>query len=324
MSNMNRHQAFFFVLGLFAASNQAYVLTTPKKCVTSLQATVGKGESIYSLPALYDLAFGYRDFEEEVDFLLNTHERLAGRPALSVLELAAGPARHALTALSDTSIQTATAVDSSKEMADYAKEIALEMLDEQQLKSFQYCVDDMRSFRYKNGKDSVDTVWILLGSLQHLTSNDDVISCLQAVREALSEDGTVVLELPHPRETFSMVECTKNSWKVPLEDDSGNESGELKIIWGDDGDTFDPIQQVRQFTVAMELMGVAQSEGIQNIRQVVPLRLFTAQEIGALARCAGLELVEMHGALEEGVQVDDEMLAFRLVCVLQHQKNPKF
>ena len=32
------------------------------------------GSQIYSLPALYDLAFGYRNFESEVDFLVYAHE----------------------------------------------------------------------------------------------------------------------------------------------------------------------------------------------------------------------------------------------------------
>lgn len=310
------------VTSIFLTSNQAFVLVTTKHAsTTSLHAAVDKEKSIYSLPALYDLAFGYRDFEEEVDFLLNTHERLVGRPASSVLEFAAGPARHALTALADdsSSIQSAIAVDSSKEMAEYAKQIAAELLDEHQIKSFQYCVDDMRAFRF--GENQVDTAWILLGSLQHMTTNKDVVACLQAARQALSDDGTIVLELPHPRETFSMVECTKNSWKVPLEDDAGEESGELKIIWGDDGDSFDPINQVRQFTVSMELSGVQESADIQSVREIVPMRLFTAQEIDALAYCAGLEVVEMHGALEEGVKVDDDLLAFRLVCVLRKGKN---
>jgi hypothetical protein len=49
----------------------------------------------------------------------------------------------------------------------------------------------------------------------------------------------------------------------------------------------------------------------------VPLRLFTAQEIDALARCAGFEMVEMYGSLDEEVKVDDEDLAFRLVSVLR-------
>jgi len=32
------------------------------------------GSEIYSLPALYDLAFGYRNFESEVDFLIYAHQ----------------------------------------------------------------------------------------------------------------------------------------------------------------------------------------------------------------------------------------------------------
>ena len=52
--------------------------------------------SVYGAPALYDLAFGYRDFARECAFLRGVYERRWGRPPQSFLELAAGPARHAL------------------------------------------------------------------------------------------------------------------------------------------------------------------------------------------------------------------------------------
>jgi hypothetical protein len=113
-----------------------------------------------------------------------------------------------------------------------------------------------------------------------------------------------------------MVECTRNGWEVPLEDENGEETGELQIIWGDDNDDFDPISQVRQFTVAMELKGVENSD-LQSVREVVPLRLFTSQEIDAFARIVGFEVRSLHGALADGVNVNDGDEAFRLVCVLQ-------
>jgi hypothetical protein len=47
------------------------------------------------------------------------------------------------------------------------------------------------------------------------------------------------------------------------------------------------------------------------------MRLYTAQEIDALARCAGFEVVAMYGALDAEVNVNDEDLAFRLVSVLR-------
>ena len=96
-----------------------------------------------------------------------------------------------------------------------------------------------------NASETFDSAWILLGSLQHLQTNQDVISCFESACQALKQGGTLIVELPHPRETFSMVECTKNGWEVPLEDENGMEYGELKVIWGDESDTFDAIRQVR-------------------------------------------------------------------------------
>lgn len=47
------------------------------------------------------------------------------------------------------------------------------------------------------------------------------------------------------------------------------------------------------------------------------MRLFTCLEVEALAQLAGFACVARYGALEHGVKVDDEELAFRLVAVLQ-------
>lgn len=314
-------------------------------------------QTIYSMPALYDLAFGYRDFDEEVDFLLARHAEMTTTAVRSLVEVAAGPARHSLTALrlaqqqqqqSSSSVNGETfvvhCIDSSPAMAGYAQQLlenecaALEAaapLQAAQLRdNFHYQVADMRNFTIER---KVDTAWILLGSLQHLTTNTDVIQCLQSVHRALQPHGTVWIELPHPRETFAMVECTRNGWKVPLDlardvsdsvydDDDSDEdeesessAGGLSIVWGDEGDEFDPITQVRQFTIKMELTGMETSDEMQSIKQVVPLRLFTAQEIDALARCAGFQVVAMFGALEEGVSVQDDEASFRLICGLRKQ-----
>ena len=105
-------------------------------------------------------------------------------------------------------------------------------------------------------------------------------------------------------------------------------------MWGDDGDTFDPITQVRQFSIRFDVSGLDDNTNENNdgtvaspdvtrtsLEQVVPMRLFTAQEIDALARCAGLEVVAMYGALEHDVDVNDEEASYRLVCVLQKQNR---
>lgn len=288
----------------------------------------GAGQ-IYSRPALYDLAFGYRNYDDEVQFMIDIHSKYSaeGNPPRDVLELAAGPARHSITSLvlPTSPVKTATAVDLSPDMVKYGIENADYELGNtgDARDNFIYVEGDMRNFCPSGESErsaSYDCAWILLGSMQHLITNDDAISCLQSAARALRSAGTLIVELPHPRELFTLGECTRNGWEVPLEDESGEEYGELKIVWGDDNDHFDSIRQVRDFTVAMELTGVDEP---QSIQEVVPMRHFTAQEIDALARCAGLEVAAMYGALSEEVAVDTEEEAFRLVCVLRRIQSSR-
>ena len=100
-------------------------------------------------------------------------------------------------------------------------------------------------------------------------------------------------------------------------------------VWGDEDDEFDPIAQVRQFTVAMTLkvnnpedipkedplFMQMNEEGKTEVKEIVPMRLYTLQEIDALARCAGLEMVAKYGALDKEVAMTEEDDAYRMVCV---------
>lgn len=298
------------------------------------ETIISEDGCIYSRPALYDLAFGYRNYEEEVRFLIESHQKYSdptdsGRdesvPHLNLMEIAAGPARHSITALRNfgSSVNSCTAVDLSTDMINYSKEVADEELGDAGIggkrDSFNYIQSDMRDIQSIK-KESIDAGWILLGSMQHLTTNDDVISCFQSISKLLRKGGTLTLELPHPRETFSMVECTRNGWEVPLEDENG-EYGELKIVWGDENDVFDPIRQVRDFTISMQLESkddsIKHDADMQSVKEVVPMRLFTAQEIDALGRIAGFEVKGLYGALSEEVDISSDDEAFRLVCILR-------
>lgn len=317
-------------------------------------------DNIYSMPPLYDLAFGYRSYEEEVDFLLDVHNKYAktksssdGSRSLRLLELAAGPARHSLAALSEhavSEVDSVMALDRSHAMVEYGLQNADHELGlaggGSRRDDFEYVCGDMRhaaDYTTTSSSSSAlfDSAWLLLGSMQHLLTNDDIIACFSSLHSMIQLGGTVVIELPHPRETFSMGECTKNGWTVPLIenelDDNGEEReyGELNIVWGDEDDEFDPVCQIRHFTVGMELKlndvndipkddDDASSlflqmtkDGRANLKDIVPMRLFTLQEIDALARCAGFELVAKYGALAEDVSIEDEDEAFRMVCVLR-------
>jgi SAM-dependent methyltransferase len=316
---------------------------------------VGAGADIYSKPSLYDLAFGYRDFEAEVDFLTYAHEKYSPsrEEPKRILELAAGPARHSLISLTGEGFDNyvhATAVDLSADMKDYAIDLVqneyshhakenerspLNIVDEVSNPSdestFQYLLGDMRSIDESKAitVNSFDTAWILLGSLQHLNTNQDVIQCFKSINRCLSDDGTLVIELPHPQEAFSMVECTRNTWEVPLEL-SNDSSAKLKVLWGDETDKFNPVTQVRDFSVRFDLTSDGDKGGDDDstnqstsLSQIIPTRLFTAQEMHALAQCGGFEVAAMYGALDPDVSIMDfeTELAYRMVCVLRKQQN---
>ena len=305
--------------------NEPTIMPKQKTAKTNLLNESSKND-IYSFPALYDLAFGYRSYEDEVQFLLESHKRhnsIEPKTSLRILELAAGPGRHSIAALNQDqhSVQGCTAIDISHDMACYSKELSENELFDPQAKKdlFQYYVDDMRKLESVQCEEEYDTAWLLLGSIAHMITNDDVENCFRSTAKVLKKGGTFILELAHPRETFTMVECTKNAWTVPLEDDSGVDDlfGELSILWGDDDDKFDPIRQVRDFTVSMELKESANNKITQKMKEIVPMRLFTSQEIDALARLAGFQVVEMFGALDEDVDINNDEEAYRLVCILK-------
>lgn len=247
-----------------------------------------------------------------------------------MLELAAGPARHSLTALADSDcpVEECRAVDASPEMAAYAAGLATEKLGGDDASAFGYAVADVRRTTAADvggdGTEPFDAAWMLLGSLQHLSTNADALDMLRSVGSLVRSGGTLVLELPHPRELFSLVECTRNGWTVPLEsndEDDHDEGGELEVVWGDDDDVFCPVTQIRHATVELRLTyrdGSATRTRRRRVREVVPMRHYTAQEVDALAVGSGCwSVAAMYGALDADVKVTDDEAAYRLVCVLR-------
>ena len=179
-----------------------------------------------------------------------------------------------------------------------------------------------------------DVVACLLGSLSHL-SGEEVGSCFAGVQSLLSPAGVFVLELAHPRLLFdgSTVRAARRSeggggWEVPCWD-ARAPGLRLRVQWGAPSDAFDPLTQVLQRTVSVEVQEVPEEleerplaqAGCpgqpRTLRSVVSTRLFTRPELELLARAAGLRVVAAHGDLDQAVQASDPQ-AERLVLVFAH------
>ena len=119
---------------------------------------------------------------------------------------------------------------------------------------------------------------------------------------------------PPPSEGWTVPEGQDNGLGIGLDGEDGG--GFLEVIWGDDADEFNPITQIRQASVELSLERGDQV--VQQVKQTLPQREYTAQELVAYAAASGVfEEPRFYGALEpEFVDVADEEAAFRLVAVL--------
>jgi hypothetical protein len=135
---------------------------------------------LYARPAIYAQAYGYRQIAAECDFAVAAAEVL-GRPAGSVVELAAGPAAHARE-LARRGLWAA-AVDHHPAMIAYLAATAPEICAIQA---------ELTAFVLPR---AVDLALCPLGGLAYLLDDAAWLAALAATRAALVPGGLLVAEL---------------------------------------------------------------------------------------------------------------------------------
>ena len=264
---------------------------------------------IYDEPELYQLACAYRDVPAEVTALLAwcaSHGALAGgRPAGSVLELAAGPAEHARE-LAGRGLR-ATVLDRSPAMCAYAAAQA-----KLSGTSLDVVEADMRDFRIE---DTFDVAVTMLNSLCHLFTLDDLVRHLAAVHGHLADGGLYIVELAHPADFFTPVPRTSSEWTI----DAGGVHAEIR--WGGREDRIDPLTQVTR--EHMTITATSADGTIRTVSDVVPNRFWTLTEFRAAVALAnarlaggGFELVATYGDFDETTELDAPT-AWRMILILQ-------
>lgn len=262
---------------------------------------------IYDHARLYDVAFSFRDVAVECNTLAALLRRHAGREPASVLELAAGPARHAREFARRGA--AATALDSVPAMGAYALDRARE--DGVAIEAVRA---DMVAFQLGR---RFDLAMLLMDSASYLLDNDAVVRHLRSVADHLADDGLYVLEMCHPRDAFGIGSSTQTNWTQELDGLS------VTTQWGAPEDVFDPITQVETVTATLDWTG---PEGSGRLVESARQRRFTATEFDALVRASGcFETVERLGSLaptEPPVPFDNAPAAWRMVPVLRRLPRP--
>jgi hypothetical protein len=282
---------------------------------------------IYDDPELYQIACAYRDIPAEVDALLawaSMHWEAADARASSaagpspapspgsspepsppagpsrVLELAAGPAEHALE-LARRGLRCTT-LDISPAMCRWAAGRA----DRDGL-PLEVVQADMRDFKLASG--TVDVAITMLNSACHLFTLDDMVAHLGAVAGALMQGGLYIIELAHPADYLGESVRTSSEWTVEQDGITAD------IRWGGPPDAIDPVTQVTREEV--NITARFTDGTTRTITDVVPNRFWTATEITAAIRLAGgFTVAATYGDFDSSTPVDAPD-AWRLILVLR-------
>ncbi len=256
-------------------------------------------DHFYSYAEAYDVAFDFKDIRSECDFLRSIFEANTARRPNSFIDLAAGPALHAIE-MARSGLQ-ATALDLSQHMVDYgtakAKKTGVEI---------EYQKGDLADFKLDR---KFDLAGIFMDSLCYLYDNDSVLSHLRSVAQVLNPQGIYVLEMSHPRDVFSIGKSTTNAWEV--------EKGGLwtSVVWGDKDDAFDPITQITETTVTLNFRANGKE---QELIEKAPARCFTCNEFKALVTAEGsFEIVAIYGAMNIDVPFSNDKTSWRMIPVLR-------
>ena len=310
--------------------------------------TASTRSSVYDDPALYELAFGFRDFDAEAAFLARLCRTHGSGAMRSILELGAGPAWHSVSCVITQRPCVAVALDNAPAMLARASQRARDAGCE---RSVAVVRGDMTSFDAAamaararelvplpplaaseggEGADAslrrfsgFDVVTILLGTAAHLTTLEEAEACLRAAAAAAAPDGLVVLELEHPFDLFDgqLMDAHGDAWDREIEGGGGTK---VLVEWGREGDAFDVETQVVARTVGLNVVdenGTPPPDAaFAPVEEVVPCRVFTAPEIALLGKLAGLEVVATFGDMDADVPLTHED-ANNMVIALRRRKT---
>lgn len=257
-------------------------------------------QQVYQQAAAYDLAFSYRDYPAEWAFIEAAVEKLGKTAPDSVLELAAGPARHALTAAKRG--LRAQALDRAPEMASYARHLATTAR-----LPLSYAIADMRDFSLADPAPFALAL-LMLDSVSHLLTQADFLQHLSAVGQHVCSGGVYLLECSHPRDLLTPQSSVETDWET----EDGQQR--VRMQWGQAEDAFDPITQIRQVSVRLRRETPA---GIDVFRECVPQRSYTYPELLALIALQGdFRLAASYGGFELGISLSDAR-AWRMLLLLE-------
>lgn len=275
------------------------------KTVRHREAMATNHDELYRDARVYDVAFSYRDFERELDFLMACARRYGEREPDSFLEVAAGPGVHAIVAAQRG--LRAIAFDLSASMVA----LCVKKADEASV-AITAMVADMSSFHIA---EPVALAFNPITSIAYMRTLEALCAHMQAMAEALLPGGVYVVESNHPKDFLAKERFEPSMWTMsdgPLT---------VKTTWLATPPRVDAATQLYEAVARYEISDRS-NPALPTERRVEDrawLRMTLPAELALAARLAGLTPCAVLGDLNLDTQLTDA--AWRAVSVFCKPRN---
>lgn len=252
----------------------------------------------YSLPEIYEIAFSFRDYSKANEFLAEVFTSITSRDLKSVVELGCGPGQYCRE-FAKKDIK-ATGIYLSREMIAYDREIAIK-----ENLNCEFLEGDMRSFCIPQ---KADLAICMMATIHLLLTNEDMVDNLNVVADNLVSDGLYIIEMSHPRDTFSTEPLAGRDWEV--------EKNGLKVHtdWASDA-IQDATIEVNTGTVKYNVTRDGKTEEFKSVEK---WRDISHGHMLALIELSGrYKIVKEYGELDLNIPYSNDKKSWRMIFVLQ-------
>lgn len=254
-------------------------------------------------PELYELAFSYRDYEAEVDFIELCWQRHASTDNTCVLDIACGIGEH----LHQLCLRgyDCCGFDIDERMVEFATaKFAAEELP------IEVWTADMRDFEVERPFGLATN---MLTSANLLLTNEALENHLRLVARALEPGGIYLLEMFHPRAYGFGPDILAYAWEVQRDD------VHLECDLHHQRKPLDPIRQCQETTMHIAVTKGGKTEVIEHRRRQ---RVYLYHEFRAIVGCTrNFEILDCFGAFNAGRKLDNSQRSWRMIPVLRRTEE---
>lgn len=253
---------------------------------------------VYRYPHYYAIAYQWNT-EQECDFIQACLKAYGPMQAKRLLDIGCGAGRH-LKVLAQRGYQM-TGLDLSPEMVAYVQEEA------QDAKlNVQALIGDLRSLDLAG---PFDAAFCFMDTFRFLLTNEDMISHLKAMANALVPGGLYLTDFWIPRQ-WDQIGNDVHQWE------QARDKTTVRVFYLQHPESVDPIAQTFEDELIFE---VHEEEKVKEIRGGrTRTRLVMPQEFRLLAQQSGVfDILSTHGEFDLNKRLDPSSLSWRMISVLK-------